>query len=170
MQTTTITSQDYRRIFGSLPTTVAVVTTRDEAGGPTGTTTNTVTALSLDPPMLLVCLDLGSATLAAVRRHGFFAVNFLAETGAEISRRLAQRAADKFSGVRSASVEGIAGSPVFAEDVVAHAECTLHEEIVVGDHAILIGLISGGSAHERAPLMYHRGVYSPWRPGAPALP
>lgn len=173
MQTTTITPEEFRQVFGSLPTTVAVVTTRDETGLPTGTTTNTVTALSMDPPMLLVCLDLASATLAAVRAHGFFAVNFLAETGTDISRELALKAADKFARVRSTAVEGIAGSPVFAEDVVAHAECTLHQEIVAGDHAILIGLISHCSIHERTPLMYHRGAYSPWcaepfaRPGRP---
>jgi flavin reductase (NADH) len=167
MQTTTVTPEEFREIFGTLPTTVAVVTTRDDAGLPTGTTTNTVTAVSLDPPMLLVCLDLTSATLAAIRSHGYFAVNFLAETGTDISQRLAQKAADKFARLQHASVEGLAGAPVFTDDVVAHAECTVHEEIVAGDHAIVIGLIAGGSAHERAPLMYHRGTYSSWHPRQP---
>jgi flavin reductase (DIM6/NTAB) family NADH-FMN oxidoreductase RutF len=162
MQTTTIIPEEFRRVFGSLPTAVAVVTTLDTAGRPTGTTANTVTALSLEPPMLLVCLDMTSATLAAVRGHGFFAVNFLAETGTEISQALARKAPDKFAQVRHAWVEGIAGSPVFTDDVVAHAECRLHSEIVAGDHAIVVGLISGASVHERSPLMYHRGRYSPW--------
>lgn len=163
----TIGPEEFRQVFGSLPTAVAVVTTRDEAGRPTGTTTNTVTALSMEPPMLLVCLDLGSATLAAVRHHGFFAVNFLAETGAEISQALARKAPDKFAQVEQASADGIEGSPVFTDDVVAHAECRLHQEIVAGDHAIVVGLISAASAHERSPLMYHRGRYSTWPDGEP---
>lgn len=162
MQTTTITPEEFRRVFGSLPTTVAAVTTRDETGLPTGTTTNTVTALSLDPPLLLVCLDLTSATLAAIRKHGSFAVNFLAESGIDISRELALKAADKFTRVRNAAVEGLAGSPVFTEDVVAHAECVLHQEITAGDHAILIGLIADSTVHERTPLMYRHGTYSSW--------
>lgn len=158
-----LTSTTFRRIFGGLPTAVAVVTTRDASGRPTGTTTNTVTAVSLSPPILSVCLDRASATLAAIRGHGSFAVNFLADTGEQISRVLAQKSADKFSQIRSPSVEGVSGAPVFTEDVVAHAECTLHSEIVMGDHSIVVGVIHDGAAHERTPLMYHRGAYSPWQ-------
>lgn len=164
---TTITSATFRQVFASLPTAVAVVTTRDVTGRPTGTTANTVTAVSLDPPMLSVCLDQASATLAAVRDHGFFAVNFLADTGEQVSRALAQKGVNKFRRVRRPSAEGAAGVPVFTEDVVAHAECSVHTEIVMGDHSIVIGLIHDGAAQDRVPLMYHRGEYRTWRPQEP---
>ncbi|RKN36699.1 flavin reductase family protein [Streptomyces hoynatensis] len=161
---TIITSAEFRGIFASLPTAVAVVTTRDAAGRPTGITTNTVTAVSHEPPLLSVCLDQDSATLAAIRDHGAFAVNFLAETGEGISRVFAEKEPDKFSRLRHASIEGALGGPVFAEDVVAHAECSVHAEVVMGDHSIVVGLIRGGSTHARVPLMYHRREYSSWRP------
>lgn len=158
-----IESTQFRQIFACLPTTVAVVTTRDAEGLPHGITTNTVTAVSHDPPMLSVCLDQNSVTLTAIRDHGLFVVNFLAETGAEISRIFAEKSASKFSRIRQAAADAHDGGPVFTDDVVAHAECSVHSEIVMGDHSIIVGLIHDGSARERRPLMYYRREYSSWR-------
>jgi len=157
-----IGSTQFRQVFACLPTAVAVVTTKDGQGLPRGITTNTVAAVSQNPPMLSVCLDRGSATLAAIRDRGRFAVNFLAETGAGISQVFAQKAPDKFSLIRQPWTDA-GGGPVFADDVVAHAECFVHSEIEMGDHSIIVGVVSGGSTHERAPLMYYRRQYSSWQ-------
>ena len=159
----TIHAEDFRRIFGCLPTTVAVITADGH-----GVTTNTVTAVSQDPPMLSVCLDATSRTLTAVRDSGLFAVNFLAGSGQAISQVFASKAVDKFTGLTHRPAVHAGGAPVFVDDVVAHAECEVHAELPMGDHSIIIGLIHAGTATERPPLMYYRRQYSVWPMAVPA--
>ncbi|WP_171168715.1 flavin reductase family protein [Streptomyces sp. I05A-00742] len=159
-----IDADGFREIFASLPTTVAVVTAVGLDGIPRGMTTNTVTALSRNPPLLLVCMDEASQTLPAVRESGFFAVNFLADSGDGISQTFAGKAPDKFARFDHLPARQAGGAPVFTADVVAHAECSVHAEIPAGDHSIVIGAIRAGAARDRAPLMYHRRSYSSWPP------
>src|SRR5438045_8768002 len=66
---------EFRAAMGHFATGVTVVTSVDADGAPVGTTANAVTSLSLDPPLILVCFDVSSLTLAAIREHGAFAVN-----------------------------------------------------------------------------------------------
>src|ERR1700678_3252456 len=70
-----ISSSEFRRAMGHFATGVTVVTSIDEAGEPVGTTASAVSSLSLNPPLVLVCFDLGSLTLRAIRGHGAFVVN-----------------------------------------------------------------------------------------------
>ncbi|MCP2260263.1 NADH-FMN oxidoreductase RutF, flavin reductase (DIM6/NTAB) family [Streptoalloteichus tenebrarius] len=157
-----IDADGFRQIFASLPTTVAVVTTIDGAGTPRGLTTNTVTAVSKEPPLLLVCLDEGSQTLRAVRESGVFVVNFLADSERELSQVFAGKGQDKFGRVRHVPSAAAGGAPVLAAHAIAHAECVVQREIGVGDHTILIGRLEAGAVHDRVPLMYHRRAYSSW--------
>ena len=85
---------DFRRAMGRFATGVAVVTSVDAAARPVGTTASAVTSLSLNPPLLLVCLDRGSQTLAAVRAHGAFAVNVLEVRQRHLSANFARRGQD----------------------------------------------------------------------------
>lgn len=151
-------------IMASYPAGVAVVTTLDFDGTPRGLTTTAVSSVSAEPPLLLVCVDLTSRTLPALRAGGRFVVNFLREGRSDLARLFASKADDKFELVewrRSAS-----GMPVLAADALAWAECTTVHELEPGDHVILLGQVEEGTgaADEDAPLMYYRRSWGVWKP------
>jgi flavin reductase (DIM6/NTAB) family NADH-FMN oxidoreductase RutF len=158
----------FKTIMASFPSGVAIMTSVDDEGRPQGLTLNATCSVSLSPPLLLACLDRGSNTLQAVRSSGRFAVNYLAAGRSDLSDRFASSAADKFSGInwrRSA-----AGLPVLYRDVVAHAECTVENEIEAGDHVVILGAVVAGSADPEGtqPLLYFRRTYDQWPVGLTA--
>src|SRR2546430_6616026 len=86
-----VPAAEFRDAMGHFATGVTVVTSVGADGAPVGTTANAVTSLSLDPPLILVCFDLGSQTLRAIRGHGAFVVNVLAAPQQHLSRNFARR-------------------------------------------------------------------------------
>ena len=125
--------------MGHFATGVTVVTSVDADGKPVGTTANAVTSLSLDPPLVIVCFDLGSLTLRAVRDHGAFVVNVLAAPQQHLSRNFARRGlAAAWDEVRHR--RGPTGSPRL-EDVLAVLECTVEHALPGGDHEIIVGRV-----------------------------
>ena len=127
---------------------------------PVGTTANAVTSLSLDPPLILVCFDLGSMTLRAIRGHGAFVVNVLAAAQRHLSANFARRglAAD-WDEIRHR--HGPAGSPRL-EGVLAVLECTVEHCLPGGDHEIVVGRVRHveTSATPVGPLVFFRGAYA----------
>ena len=155
--TTTLDGQALRRLMGRWATGVAVVTSRAE-DGPRGATTNALTSLSLDPLLVLVCLDRGSNTLGAVRSSGRVCVNVLAAGQEELARRFAtkQSGEEKLAGVPHELVDGV---PVLAGSV-AWLACDLEREVDGGDHAILIGRpLETGADPDAEPLVFYGGRY-----------
>ncbi|WP_406632008.1 flavin reductase family protein [Amycolatopsis sp. WGS_07] len=155
----------FREIFGSLPTAVAVVTAVGDDGDPCGLTMNTVTAVAKTPPLLLVCLDENSQTLQAIRHSRAFVVNFLAGNGSALADRFARKGRGKLAGFDWLPAPSGGGAPILAGHVLAHAECSVREEIRVGDHSVVIGLLDDGEAYDRPPLVYYRKSYSAWPAG-----
>lgn len=153
-----VQSDDFRAIVGSFASGITVVTTLEESGAPRGATVSAFASISLDPPVVMVSLDSRSGTLAAIHRHGAFAVNVLAREAVEASRRLAQSSSD-FDGIAWRASGAARGVPVLGDVVVAHAECLVHEIHQVGDHHVVFGLVVGGRAAETEPLVYHRRLY-----------
>jgi flavin reductase (DIM6/NTAB) family NADH-FMN oxidoreductase RutF len=149
-------------IMGTIPSVVTVVTTLDADGRPYGLTVSAVCSVSAEPPMLLVCIDRRSRTLASLRASGKFAVNFLRGDRAELGQRFASSIVDRFEGVewRVAS----SGVPVLYADSLSFAACRTVEEIGAGDHVILIGHVEEGSSPppQSRPLMYFRRRYRAW--------
>ena len=129
-------ASELRHVMSHWPTGVAVVTSRGD-DGPRGATTNAFTSLSLDPPLVLVCLDRGSNTLDAVRASGRLCVNVLASGQEELARRFAtkQSGREKVAGVAHELIDGV---PVL-DGALAWLVCELERELDGGDHAILIG-------------------------------
>lgn len=143
--------------MGRWATGVAVVTSRDETG-PRGATTNALTSLSLDPPLVLVALDRDSNTLRAVRASGRFCVNVLAAGQEEIARRFATKASgeEKLVGLPHELAEGM---PVL-DGVLAWLVCAVEQELEGGDHAILVGRpLEGGGNRDAQPLVFFGGRY-----------
>jgi len=145
-----------RNAFGCFMTGVTVVTTLDAAGAPRGFTANSFTSVSLDPPLLLVCLAKQSRSLATFTEAQGFAVNVLAEDQREISMTFARPGEDRFSGIGWHL--GPQGSPVL-DGVSAWFDCARHEVVDAGDHVILVGRVAGFETHERGGLGYARGAY-----------
>ncbi|MFD7326941.1 flavin reductase family protein [Streptomyces sp. NPDC059875] len=151
--------EQFRRIFGALSSSVAVITTAG-ADGPKGFTCTAVTAVSKNPPLLLVCADSGSHTLPAIRDSKGFAVNFLAAGRGALADRFASSDERKFTGTAWTPSPHACGAPVLIEDTVAVAECRLRTADLVGDHWVLVGSIEHGShVPDAAPLTYYRRTY-----------
>ena len=149
----------FRHAIGHFATGVTVVTTVGADGKPVGTTANAVSSLSLDPPLVLVCFDQDSLTLAAVLAHGAFAVNVLSEPQRHLSVNFARRGlAAAWHGVRHRP--GRTGSPRL-DGVLATLECTVEHRLPGGDHEIVIGRVrdAEASGDGAAPLLYWRGGY-----------
>ena len=145
--------------MSAFPTGVAIVTTLDDEGSPRGLTTNAICAVSADPPLLLICVDRTSRTLDALRHAKRFVVNFMSDGRADLCALFASKAEDKFAEVRWEP--GLGGVPCLIEDALAYAECLTEQELEVGDHLILIGLVEAGSPPDpgRAPILYFRRAY-----------
>jgi flavin reductase (DIM6/NTAB) family NADH-FMN oxidoreductase RutF len=155
-----VSTAELRHAMGHFATGVTVITSVGADGGPVGTTANAVSSLSLDPPLLLVCFDRSSQTLAAIRAHGAFAVNVLAAPQEELSANFARRglAADWDSVPHR---PGLTGSPRL-HGVLATLECTVEHRLPGGDHEIVVGRVRDartGDA-EAAPLLFWRGRYA----------
>ena len=162
--TAAVTGEEFVAIMAAFPTGVAIVTAVDVDGTPRGLTTNAVTSVSLAPPILLVCLDLKSRTLPAVRRSGRFVVNFMSAGCEAVCRKFASKDDDKFEHVRWEP--GLGGAPLLSGHAVAVAECAVRDDLDVGDHAVLTGLVEAGSPPESTsePLLYFRRAYHGRRP------
>jgi len=155
-----VSAAELREAMGHFATGVTVVTSVDADGQPVGTTANAVTSLSLTPPLVLVCFDLGSMTLQAIRGHGAFVVNVLSAPQQHLSRNFARRGfAAAWDGVRHR--RGPTGSPRL-EDVLAVLECTVEHSLPGGDHEIIVGRVRHAetSSTPGAPLLFFRGGYT----------
>lgn len=153
-------------LLGSLPAGVTVVTTLDPDGSPRGLTATAVCRLSSDPPTVLVCVDLGSRTLPALRSTGRFVIGVLRAGRDELSARFASKEQDKFGGVAWRATPS--GLPFLPEDSLAWLECATVQELDAGDHAVLVARIeSGGSAAGGLPLVSFRRRLGTWARSRP---
>lgn len=148
----------FKAVMASFPTGVSVVTTRGRDGVMRGLTCSAVSSVSLDPPMLLVCIGKSSSTLPHLLATGTYVVNFLAEHAGEVAYRFASRATDKFAGLSLRPEAAADGAPILADHVVAHAACRTEQVMEAGDHVVIIGRVLDGHATPAlTPLVHVRG-------------
>jgi crotonobetainyl-CoA:carnitine CoA-transferase CaiB-like acyl-CoA transferase/flavin reductase (DIM6/NTAB) family NADH-FMN oxidoreductase RutF len=145
-----------RNAFGAFATGVTVLTTRQTDGTPRGFTANSFTSVSLDPPLLLVCLAKTAHSCATFMTAGHFAVNVLAEHQKAISGLFAGRAADKFD--QCAWTPGLQDVPLI-DGALAHFACARERLVDAGDHILLIGRVIDFATSDGDPLGYFRGNY-----------
>lgn len=148
-----------RRAMGHFATGVTVVTAHDHAGVRFGTTANSVTSLSLEPPLLLVCLMHGSETLRAITATRAFTVNILRDDQRHLSDRFAKAAhPETWEGVEHRTG---AHGPVL-EGAIGTLECTADTLVAAGDHTIVIGHVRAAEHPDEhvPPLVYYRGGYT----------
>jgi flavin reductase (DIM6/NTAB) family NADH-FMN oxidoreductase RutF len=151
-----VSPEEFRATLSAYATGVTVVTAVGSEG-PSGATANAVTSLSLDPPMMLACLDRGSRTLASVRAQGRFGVNALAAGQEELAKRFSAKDPEpaKWEGVEWSErldLPRLGGALMWVA-------CELRDLIDGGDHLILTGNVLEASSREGQPLLFHRGAY-----------
>ena len=146
----------FRRTMSRFASGVTVVTARRSNGEPCGLTVSSFTSLSLNPPLILVCVDLRAATHSVLTQAERFAVNILAEDQADVSQRFAMHDVEKFpAGSFRLSEHGI---PLL-HGALAQIECRMHQQLPGGDHTIFVGEVEQSSVREGAPLLYYRSGY-----------
>lgn len=153
---TILDPRELRRAFGAFPTGVTICATIDAHGEPVGFTANSFTSVSLDPPLLLVCLSSAASSFEAFRDAGRFGVSVLGAAQREASTVFATRGADKFASV--AWTPRRTGAPLI-DGAVAWFDCETDRILPAGDHAILLGRVVAFDWTRDAPLGYCRGAY-----------
>jgi flavin reductase (DIM6/NTAB) family NADH-FMN oxidoreductase RutF len=143
----------FRDVIGHFATGVTIITTR-EGGTDFGVTVSAVTSLSLEPPMLLVCLNRSSRTGQAVARTRGFAVNILGVHQIELAQLFATPRDDKFAGLEMRY--GDLGHPLLP-DAIAHVECEVVEEATGGTHTVFLAEVRRAERFDGVPLLYYRG-------------
>jgi flavin reductase (DIM6/NTAB) family NADH-FMN oxidoreductase RutF len=153
----TIEQDLFRAVLGRFASGVTIVTTQDADGRDHGMTVSAFSSLSLDPPLVLVCIDHGASIWPVLRTSEHFAINILASTQEALSRRFSSREGDRFAGVGfSRGSSGVA----LLDDTLAAVECTVTTRVEQGDHTILVGTVGSGVARDLQPLLYYRGGYA----------
>lgn len=146
----------FRELLGRFATGVTIITTADSAGNPAGMTASALSAVSLEPPLLLVCVNRSTEFCTILHRSSRFAVNVLARDQEHLSRRFATDRIDRFAGVEYETRS--VGLPLLA-GVVAHIWCEVEGTKEAGDHVVFFGRVIGGQVYDRAPLVHFRGQY-----------
>lgn len=138
----------FKDIMACAPGPAAVVTATGKDGRHQGLTMSAVCSVSLDPPLVLACLDRGSNTLQAVRESGSFTVNYIARGHADIAMCFAVKSDTKFDSVAFDIHDAGIGGPVLKEHTAAYAVCRVEQLVESGDHTIVIGAVEYGEVRE----------------------
>lgn len=148
---------ELRRALGSFVTGVTVVTTTDGQDIPRGLTANSFTSVSLEPPLVLVCIAHSAGSCDAFASSRTFAVNVLTEEQRWISRLFASKFRDRFSQIGYTRSRN---GPPLIDGALAWLECRTYERLSAGDHLILIGEVSRFAGRSGTPLIYSQGAYT----------
>lgn len=151
-----VTPDDFRAALSRFPSGITVVTSVDPSGAPHGITVSAFCSVSIDPPLILVCLEKTTGSHDALRDSGVFVVNFLAAGQDDLSERFSLTEIDKFEGLGLRT--GVGGVPVL-KDALVTLECVLRNDFDGGDHTIFVGEVESVSIRDGDPLVYFHGSY-----------
>ena len=155
-------AEEFKRILGHWGSGVAVVATRTADGRLCGLTANAVASVSLEPPLVLVCVEHAADTHDCIREAGVFSINVLDSKQERIARRFsAWQVGTKFEGI--AFRAETTGAPIL-DDALAWVDCRVKAAHDGGDHTIFVGEVLAGDAREGTPLIYYRGGYGRFLP------
>jgi flavin reductase (DIM6/NTAB) family NADH-FMN oxidoreductase RutF len=148
----------FRAVLGRFASGVTVVTTRDANGRDHGMTVSAFCSLSLEPPLVLVCIDRAASMHDQLAGAEWVVVNILSADQEALSRRFSDLEADaRFDGI--GFTRAAHGAPVL-DDVLAHLEGRLRTTHDAGDHTILVLEVESATARNARPLLYYRGGYA----------
>jgi flavin reductase (DIM6/NTAB) family NADH-FMN oxidoreductase RutF len=142
--------------MASFPTGVTIVASSDPGGRPVGLTVNSFTSVSLEPPLVLVCIDRGATSHDAIVQSDGFAVSVLAGHQADVAVRFSSYPSEgRFEDVDWHPAPS--GYPVVS-GAAAWIDCSLHEVVPAGDHSIVLGKATACGADQAPALLFHLGA------------
>jgi flavin reductase (DIM6/NTAB) family NADH-FMN oxidoreductase RutF len=151
-----VASQEFRRACGRFATGVTIASVLDAKGAPHGLTVNSFASVSLDPPLILVCLGHDVSVIDHFRAANNFGINVLAEDQRHLSDRFARKGHDRFDGL--AWQPGETGVPLLT-GVLAAMECRTSQRFTAGDHDIFVGEMVAARVADGEPLIYFASRY-----------
>lgn len=154
--------RELRRVFGQFATGVTVITGRQADETPVGVTANSVTSVSLDPPLLLWCLANKSRNIEAFSPGRRFAVHVLAQGQTNVALHFARSGGGKFDGHLQSGEN--TGPPLIA-GFLTRMVCRVASHSVAGDHTIILGEVESLAAEQAEPLVFQGGRFGRFLPG-----
>lgn len=147
----------FRSVLSRFASGVTVVTAVHTAGGDHGITVSAFSSLSLDPPLVLVCIDRQTVMHGILQTATAFAVNVLAAGQEDLARKFSDPDNDRFDGT---SFTRASNGTAILTGIAAHLECAVTDRIDGGDHTIFLGRVDEAESSDEAPLLYYRGGYA----------
>jgi flavin reductase (DIM6/NTAB) family NADH-FMN oxidoreductase RutF len=152
-----VDAAQFRQLLGRFATGVTIITITTPGGRLLGMTANSVSSVSLCPPLLSVCVDRDAEMHDAILQVDQFAVNVLSSSQETLARRFADKHEDRFDGIGyHMTPDGL----ILLGGALAHIECQRHADYPGGDHTILVGRVTGGATSKGRPLLFYRGGYA----------
>lgn len=147
----------FRQLLGRFATGVTILTVVTPEGRLLGMTANSLASVSLQPPLVSVCVDHEAEMHTAIFSAKEFVVNVLASPQEALARRFSDQHEDRFDGIGySRTAEGL----ILLDGALAYIECERHAHYPGGDHTIVVGRVTGGGTGDGRPLLYYRGGYT----------
>ena len=157
MSATEIDAAQFRQLLGRFATGVTIITVTAPDGRFLGMTANSLSSVSLYPPLISVCVDREAGIHNAILAVDQFVVNVLSSSQETLARRFADKHEDRFEGIGyHISPEGL----ILLGGALAHVECQRFAQYSGGDHTIVVGRVTGGTTSKGRPLLYYRGGYA----------
>jgi flavin reductase (DIM6/NTAB) family NADH-FMN oxidoreductase RutF len=152
-----VDSAQFRQLLGRFATGVAILTVTAPDRRLLGMTANSLTSVSLNPPLVSVCVDHEAEMHGVILQADLFAINVLSSSQETLARRFADKHEDRFDGVGyHLTPDGL----ILLGGALAHIECERYADYPGGDHTIVVGRVIGGSTSKGRPLLYYRGGYA----------
>jgi flavin reductase (DIM6/NTAB) family NADH-FMN oxidoreductase RutF len=152
-----VNNGEFRGALGRFASSVSVVTSKGKDGELRGITVSAFSSLSLNPPLILICIDNRSSLIEHLVEGCAFAVNILGEEQETLSRRFASKEPNRFEGIGYR--EGVSGAPLL-DNALAALECKVVHNYGGGDHTIVVGEVDATAFTDSKPLLYFRGGYA----------
>jgi flavin reductase (DIM6/NTAB) family NADH-FMN oxidoreductase RutF len=153
----TVSPDEFRSVLGRFPSGVTVVTTKGPDDSDSGMTVSAFSSVSLEPPLVLICIEKTASAYQALTSSTGFVVNILSAGQEQIARRFAIVDIDRFEGVGySRSQNGFA----VLDDALGLIECSTVAQHDAGDHTVIVGEVEAARAGMGTPLLYYRGGYA----------
>jgi flavin reductase (DIM6/NTAB) family NADH-FMN oxidoreductase RutF len=154
----TIDPDSFRSVLGRFASGITVVTTRDADGRDVGMTVSAFCSVSLDPPLVQVCVDHAASLYAALAVSQRYGVSILASEQEALSRRFATaESTRRFDGIGYRRGES---GVLLLDDALAQLECRIVASHPTGDHTMFVGEVESATARSARPLLYYRGGYA----------
>lgn len=160
MPPTTPTSSEFRLALGQFATGVTVVTAERAPGRVHGMTANSFTSVSLDPPLILICVSQNAKLLPLVKQHKRFGVNILKDTQRAISEYFARtEESDEIEQSLGICYRWTRTNIPLLADALVHLACNVVSDHLAGDHTIFVAEVQSVEIYDGEPLLYLRGNY-----------